>query len=192
MSIIPRGRGRREPRRGIPLQGQARGPGDPRGGVLPLAALVLVAGGLAFYVGSLRYSVAEAVAVVLLGALVVSLAPWAIAQTGRRAERAYWVSTTRQEAAPPDALDYRLVRLRRDVRDAVERDDRADEIYPVLRGLAAERLRAHHGIDLDAEPERARAAVDEHLWRYLSTPPVDTRRRSRTALRTAIEGIEKL
>ncbi|AXH95900.1 hypothetical protein [Ornithinimicrobium avium] len=192
MSIIPRGRGARTRRHPIPLQGQARAPGDPRGGALLLAALVLVAGGLAFYVGSLRYSVAEAVAVVLLGALVVALVPWVIAATGGSAERAYWVSTTRQEVAPPDALDYRLVRLRRDLRDAVERDDRTDEIYPVLRELAAERLRARHGIDLDAEPERARAAVDAHLWRYLTTPPVDTRKRSRTSLRTAIEGIEKL
>lgn len=192
MTLLPRGRRRRAYRPGIPLQGQARGPGDPRGGVLVLGTLVLVAGGLAFYVGSLRYSVAEAAAVVLLGSLVVALVPWVIAATGRSAERAYWVSTTRQEAAPPDALDYRLVRLRRDLRDAIERDDRTDEIYPVLRGLAAERLRARHGIDLDAEPERARAAVDAHLWRYLTTPPVDTRKRSRTSLRNAIEGIEKL
>jgi len=84
------------------------------------------------------------------------------------------------------------VRLRRDLRDAVERDDRSDEIYPVLRGLAAERLRAHHQIDLDTEPERARQVVDADLWRYLTTPPTDTRKRSRTSLQTAIEGIENL
>lgn len=192
MTLLRPRRARRRP--ALPPHGQAVGPqqGDPRGSVLPLAAFVLVAGAVAFYVGSLRHSVPEAVAVVLLAAVVVSLVPWAIAATGRSAERAYWVATTRQEAGPPDALDYRLVRLRRDLRDAVERDDRADQIYPVLRDLAAERLRAHHGVDLDTEPERAREVVDAHLWRYLTTPPVDTRKRSRTSLRTAIEGIEKL
>lgn len=190
MSILPGRRARR--RATLPLQGQPRSPGHPRASALPLAAFVVVVGAVAFYVGSLRYSLPEAVAVVLLGALVVALVPWAIAATGRDAERAFWVSTARQEAAPPDALDYRLVRLRRDLRDAVERDDRTDEIYPVLRELAAERLRTHHGVDLDTEPERARAVVDAHLWHYLTTPPVDTRKRSRSSLRTAIEGIEKL
>jgi hypothetical protein len=34
--------------------------------------------------------------------------------------------------------------------------------------------------------------VDPLLWRYLTTPPTDTRKRSRSALHTAIEGIEKL
>lgn len=170
----------------------ARGPGNPRGSVLPVAGFVLLLGGLLFYVGSLRYSVPEAVAAVLLGALVLALVPWAVSGTGHDAERAFWVSTPRAEAAPPSALDYRLVRLRRDLRDAIERDDRTDEIYPVLRELAAERLRAHHQVDLDTEPERARQVVDPHLWRYLTTPPTDTRKRSRTSLQTAIEGIEKL
>jgi hypothetical protein len=168
------------------------GQGNPRGAVLPLAGFVLLMGGLLFYVGSLRYSVPEAVAAVLLGALVIALVPWAITATGHDAERAFWVSTPRAEAAPPSSLDYRLVRLRRDLRDAVERDDRTDEIYPILRGLAAERLQAHHQVDLDAEPERAQEIVDPHLWRYLTTPPTDTRKRSRTSLQTAIEGIEKL
>lgn len=186
-------RARRTSRRAeLMRSAQARGPGKPRGGSLPLAGFVLLMGGLLFYVGSLRYSLPEAVAAVLLGALVIALVPWAITATGRNAERAFWVSTPRQEATPPAALDYRLVRLRRDLRDAIERDDRDDEIYAVLRGLAAERLQASHQIDLDSEPERAREVVDDHLWRYLDNPPVDTRKRSRTALLTAVEGIEKL
>lgn len=186
-------RARRASRRSELLRAaQASGPGNPRGSVLPVAGFVLLLGSLLFYVGSLRYSLPEAVAAVLLGALVISLVPWAITGTGHDAERAYWVSTPRLEAAPPAALDYRLVRLRRDLRDAIERDDRTDEVYPVLRGLAAERLRANHQIDLDTEPERARQVVDPHLWRYLSTPPTDTRKRSRTSLQTAIEGIENL
>lgn len=160
--------------------------------VLPVAGTVIVVGALLYYVGSLRYSALEAVAAVLLGAVVLGLVPWAIARTGSGADRAYWLTLSTQDAAPPAPLDYRLVRLRRDLRDAVERDDRVDEIYPVLRELAAERLRSRHGVDLDAEPERARPLVDDHLWRYLTTPPTDSRKRSRTALQTAIEGIERL
>ena len=89
-------------------------------------------------------------------------------------------------------MDYRLVRIRRDLRDALERDDREDPVWPLLRDLAAERLRARHDIDLDADPEAARQVVDPLLWRYLTTPPTDARKRSRSALHTAIEGIEKL
>ncbi len=174
------------------LTPRARRPEAPRSTSLWLGGTVVVLGALLFYVGSLRYSPTEAVVAVLLGALVAALVPWAVSATGRGAERAFWASTPRQEAVPPAPLDYRLVRLRRDLRDAVERDDRHDEVYPVLRALAAERLRAHHDVDLDAEPERARAVLDPALWRYLANPPTDTRKRSRTALLTAIEGIEKL
>ena len=186
-------RARRASRRSELLRAaQARGPGNPRGSSLPVAGFVLFMGGLLYYVGSLRYSAPEAVAAVVLGAVVLALVPWAVSGTGQDAERAFWSSTPRVEASPPAALDYRLVRLRRDLRDAIERDDRTDEIYLVLRDLAAERLRAHHQVDLDTEPERARAVVDDHLWRYLTTPPTDTRKRSRTSLQTAIEGIENL
>ena len=107
-------RARRTSRRNELLRAaQARGPSStPRGAVLPLAGFVLLMGALLFYVGSLRYSIPEAVLAVLLGTLVIALVPWAITGTGHDAERAYWVSTPRQEAAPPAALDYRLVRIR--------------------------------------------------------------------------------
>lgn len=186
-------RARRASRRSELLRaGQASGPGNPRSAFLPVAGVTLLMGAVLFYVGSLRYSIPEAVLAVLLGALVLALVPWAISGTGSQAQRAFWVSTPRTEAAPPSALDYRLVRLRRDLRDAVERDDRSDEIYPVLRDLAAERLLSTHGIDLDTEPERAREVTDPHLWHYLTHPPTDTRKRSRSSLHAAIEGIEKL
>ena len=131
-------------------------------------------------------------ALTTLAALAAALVPWALSRTSRYAERAYWASTPRQESVPPAALDYRLVRLRRDLRDALERDDRADEIHPLLRELTRERLEALHGIDLDTDPEAARAVMDPHLWRYLTHPPTDERRRSKSALHTAIEGVEKL
>lgn len=159
-------------------------------GLLPTLALALVVGALLWYVGSLPHSVPEVVLVVALGAAVLTLSQRML--TGLHVERAHWVSAPRQDSVPPSALDGRLVRLRRDLRDALSREDRADEIHPLLRELTAERLRARHDIDLDAEPERARAALDPRLWTYLSRPPTDPRRRSRGTLEHAIEGIEKL
>lgn len=145
-----------------------------------------------WYIGSLPHSIPEVVLVALLGGAAGALITWALSRTGQHVERAYWVSTPRQEAVPPAALDYRLLRLRRDLRDAIERDDRPDEIHPVLVDLASERLRSLHGLDLATEPERAEQAMDPALWTYLTHPPTDTRRRSKGALQTAIEGIEKL
>lgn len=167
-------------------------PREVRGWIGPTVSATLLVGGLLYYVGSLPHTVPEAVLVILLTGAAASLVLWALTRTGQEVERAYWVSTPRQEAVPPAALDYRLLRLRRDLRDAVERDDRQDAIYPVLRELTAERLQARHGVDLDAEPERARALLDPALQQYLDRPPTDTRRRSRSALHTAIEGIERL
>ncbi|MDO5738958.1 MAG: hypothetical protein Q4P07_02300 [Ornithinimicrobium sp.] len=165
---------------------------DVRSVVVPLGLGTIGTGALLFFIGSLRYTVLEAALVVLLAAVVISLAPLVLTRSGRYAERAYWASTPRQESVPPAALDYRLVRLRRDLRDAVERDDRTDEIYPLLRDLTSERLLALHGINIESDPEGAKAAMDPHLWRYLTHPPTDDRRRSRGALHTALEGIEKI
>ena len=174
------------PRRGRLL------PRDQAAVVLPALGLCLALGLALYLIGSLRHSVLEAVLLVLLASLVIALVPWALSRTNRYAERAHWASTPREESVPPSALDYRLVRLRRDLRDALERDDRTDEIQPLLRELTAERLRSRHDVDLDAEPDRAEQLLDPDLWRYLTTAPTGTRRRSRALLHTAIEGIEKL
>lgn len=158
----------------------------------PALVGALLVGALLYYIGSLPYALPLAVVAVVLVGLVLGLALWGATSTTRDVEQAYWVSTPRQESAPPDAMDYRLLRLRRDLRDALERDDRGDHIYPVVRELAAERLLAHHDVDLETEPERARAVLDPHLWNYLTRPPTDRRKRSKSALHTAIEGVEQL
>jgi len=40
-------------------------------------------------------------------------------------------------------------------------------LRPLVRGLAAERLHAHHGVDLEREPERAKALAGDELWELL-------------------------
>src|SRR5699024_10381273 len=116
------------------------------------------------------HSLPETLLVVLLGGAALTLTLTSVARAGEGVERAYWASTPRTDAVPPAALDYRLLRLRRDVRDAVERDDRRDEVHAVLRDLAAERLRARHGVDLDTEPARAAELLGPALHHYLSHP----------------------
>jgi hypothetical protein len=49
-------------------------------------------------------------------------------------------------------------------------------LRPTLRRIAAELLRARRGIDLDAEPERARRALGEETWELVREdrePPLD-------------------
>ena len=168
------------------------GRSHPRRTLLSALLATLALGALLYLVGALPHTLPEILAVVLLAGTALGLLLVALERTGRGIEPAWWASTPREEAAAPTALDYRLVRLRRDLRDALERDDRPDTVHAVLHELAAERLRALHDIDLTTQPEQARAATGPELWHYLTTPPTGTGRRSRGALLTAIEGIEKL
>ncbi|MGC5583223.1 hypothetical protein ACQE98_03625 [Ornithinimicrobium sp. W1679] len=160
--------------------------------LLGALAATLVVGSLLYLVGALPHSLPEVLAVVLLAGTVLGLLLAALRRTGDGVEPAWWASTPREEAIAPAAMDYRLVRLRRDLRDALERDDRPDTVHAVLHDLAAERLRALHGVDLAAQPDEARALTGPELWHYLTHPPTGTRRSSRGAVQTAIEGIEKL
>lgn len=171
------------------MRGRKRPPGAA---YLPFVLTALGVGALLYYIGSLPHTLPEAVLVVLLGTAALALTHRVLTRAGREVEPAYWVSTPHAESTPPAAMDYRLLRLRRDLRDALEREDRPDHIYPVVRELAAERLRTQHDIDLDQEPERARQVLPQGLASYLDAPPTDTRRRSRSTLHHAIEGIEKL
>jgi hypothetical protein len=43
-------------------------------------------------------------------------------------------------------------------------------IRPALTAVAADRLRRHHGIDIAADPSRARAVAGEELWELIDEP----------------------
>ncbi len=69
-------------------------------------------------------------------------------------------------------------------------------LRPLLRDLASERLHAHHGVELDREPERARELVGDSLWEIVR-PGRELRRRSGPGLpldRTAqlVRDLERL
>ncbi|MDP8910635.1 MAG: hypothetical protein M3M94_01030 [Actinomycetota bacterium] len=70
-------------------------------------------------------------------------------------------------------------------------------LRPLLREIAAHRLSVRHGIELDAEPERARAALGADAWELVRPnrePPRDRHARGlRPAeLRAVVETLERI
>lgn len=69
-------------------------------------------------------------------------------------------SRPRRPSPPPELerIDRLLVLGSSNAFDAHHR------VRPLLRELAAERLHAHHGVDLDRDRERARELLGDDLW----------------------------
>lgn len=70
-------------------------------------------------------------------------------------------------------------------------------LCPLLREIASSRLRLRHGIDLAADPERARELVGAHAWELVNerrTPPQDRLAPgpSLAYLREVIDELEKV
>lgn len=151
-----------------------------------------VVGALLWFVNVLRFDLPTALIIALMIGTVVTLLTWVMAEESPRLKAPYWFATNREESVRPAALDYRMLRLRRDLRDATERSDRTDEIYPVVRSLAAERLLANHDIDLDSAPEAAAQVMGPRLTAYLTHPPTGTGRRSKRDIDRALDRIEEL
>jgi hypothetical protein len=51
-----------------------------------------------------------------------------------------------------------------------------DELPDLVRAIAAARLLREHGIELEHEPDRARALIDDDLTWRLAQPPAERRR----------------
>ncbi len=154
---------------------------------------VALTGALLWLAGTLPSSRAAAgVAVaVVVGCCIVLW--WTRKDLLSPVDAASWYVARRDEAVAPPAMDYRLVRLRRDVRDAVTTSDgRPDRIHPQLVHLSEQLLRERHGIDLETEPERAAALLTEALSTYLSTPPATNHHTTVRELDRAVLGVEQL
>jgi hypothetical protein len=70
-------------------------------------------------------------------------------------------------------------------------------LRPTLRRIASELLRSRRGIDLDADPERARRALGEETWAlvHADRPPPDDRFApgvDRTALHRVVDSLEAI
>lgn len=111
-----------------------------------------------------------------------------------------WISSSEQgtaPAAPPDELPERPRALYRLVsRAGWDGAGFELELRPVLRAIAAQRLATWCTIDLDTQPEQARAVLGEPLWTLLlpidlkfarGAPGVDL-----ATLRAAVTTLEEL
>lgn len=151
-----------------------------------------VVGVVLWFVNVLRFDLTTALILALTIGTILSLLTWVMAEESPRLKAPYWFATNREESVRPAALDYRMLRLRRDLRDATERSDRTDEIHAVIRGLAAERLLANHDIDLEVTPDGAAEVMGPRLTAYLTHAPTGTGRRSKRDIDRALDRIEEL
>lgn len=154
--------------------------------------LTAIAGLVLWYINVLRVDLTTALVITVVVGAIVTLLTWVMSEESPRLKPAYWFASMRQESTRPSAMDYRIMRLRRDLRDATERSDRTDEIFPLVRALAAERLAAHHDIDLATDPDAGQALMHPDLVKYLSHPPTDTHKRSKREIARALDRIEEL
>jgi len=77
---------------------------------------------------------------------------------------------------PPDDAaaeqDVRMARLDASLRRASETGEHYARVgRPMLRSLAAQRLRDRTGVDPDTDPTTARRLLGEELWQIFATPP---------------------
>ncbi|MGB3827330.1 MAG: hypothetical protein WA962_01005 [Ornithinimicrobium sp.] len=160
--------------------------------LLTVVVVAAAVGALLWFVGSLPRDPAVAAVVVVVLAASFGLLWWSTSDLPPPAEAASWYSVRRDDATVPPALDYRLVRLRRDLRDTLERSDREDLVHPLIASLTRERLLERHGIDLHTHPQDARQHLTPELLRYLAHPPKSTAKGSFRQISDALTGIEEL
>lgn len=172
------------------MRASKRGPWSAR---IAVAALLGVGALVLFrFIGVLRADWATSIATMVVLVAAVTVLAASISDHGARLHRAYWDDQPLDESAPPTSLDPQMTRLTRDLRDAVEREDRPDTIHAQIRDLARERLLRRHQIDLDAEPELAAQVVPADLRRYLDSAPRDTGRVPSHEIARALSRIEDL
>ena len=124
--------------------------------------------------------IALAVPVVLLGGAWLA-----------RVEPAPPAFPVRERPAPrPVPTDRRLSALTWLLRDAISPRGWDSGLRPHLARLTADRLRELHGVDVSADPERARTLLGEELW-ALTTQTTPAPRTHRDLVRL-IERIESL
>ncbi|MGB3258956.1 MAG: hypothetical protein WBG89_04260 [Ornithinimicrobium sp.] len=160
--------------------------------ILTVVLLAAAGGGLLWFVGSLPRDPVLAGAITVIISGILSVLWWSRSDMPAPAETASWYAVRRDHSAVPPALDYRLVRLRRDLRDALERSDREDLVHPLISTLARDRLLERHGVDLHTDPDEAAKHLTPALATYLSRPPTTTAKASFTQISGALSGIEEL
>ena len=92
---------------------------------------------------------------------------------------------------PRWGLDPRFSRLASALRPPHDPQLIANQVHATLIPVVDERLRAHHGIDRAAEPDRAHAVMHPSLAAYVEQPP-HARRNLMAYLSDIVTRIEEL
>jgi hypothetical protein len=158
-------------------------------------ALTLAALGVMFASSGIRARVLDAYLVSICGVAVLMLIRTARALLPERRSSAFAAALAELRREPPPAGEL-----------GIERDvelSRLSEFHfhmrlrPVLREIAALRLRRRYGLELDREPLRARELVPSATWEVIRPdrpPPADrlSRGPSPASLRTVVSELERL
>lgn len=137
---------------------------------LVVAAVLLLA---MLWLGMLDHGPVLNVAIVLGGAVLATAAYRAIRTLAGWSEPAHWFVTLRDSSTTPPVLDFRVIRLHRDLTDTLQGERPQDRTRATLAGLARQRLLRVHGIDPDTDPDAAGQVLGEAATRYLAGPGFD-------------------
>jgi hypothetical protein len=158
-------------------------------------ALTLGALGALFASSGIRARVLDAYLVSIGGVIVLMLIRTARALLPDRSSSAYAAALAERRTAPrpPAGLG-----MEREVDLSRVNDFHFHmRLRPVLRDIAAMRLRRRYGVDLDAEPLRARELIPADAWEVVRPdrpPPADRLARgpSLASFRTVVSELERL
>lgn len=161
--------------------------------VVSLASVAAV-GLLLSYVRVIDHPWYLSLAIVLTLGFAIAATTIVLSEHGPRVGPAQWSPAFDREAAhPPGGMDLRLMWLRRQVAEVVERREDSPELRELLSRLAAAALLERHDIDMQAEPERAAKLLHPDLIAYLNSPaPSGPTARPMRALTRAIDRIEEI
>jgi hypothetical protein len=85
----------------------------------------------------------------------------------RRAEPSAFEHALARERIPPTRPNE-LIRVERDLVLGTESAGHFhSRLLPLLRSAASARLAAHHGIDLERQPDRSRRLLGDELWAFV-------------------------
>lgn len=163
-----------------------RGPAVGLLGCGALAGAVLVLGAVLTQVTGRHYVLSGAISLVPVVVLGLYLVRRLHAHEPLRVPAG--ASRERVVRSPFERLEALESRLRSDPRHG---DQYEFTVRPVLVVVLEDRLRRHHGVDLFAEPARARELVGEQVWELLDRPPLGAAPEI-TRLHGALRRIEEL
>lgn len=142
---------------------------------LKVALVASVAAGIAAYLSSgLRSVFLDVYLVIMCGVLLLAFVRATNARAPAAAPSAFERALVEMKRRPPDTGETALARdVDLSVLGAFHLHAR---LRPILREIAAHRLRLHYGVDLDGEPGRARELVGAEAWELVRPhrpPPAD-------------------